>query len=63
MAFDCKIEEWNQGPDSGGIMIMSILFKTDIMVMIKVSRSNGVHDITLFNFFKRRININIMYTV
>jgi hypothetical protein len=52
-----------RGPDSGGIMIISISFKTNIMVMIKVSRSNSIHDIILFNFFKRRININIMYTV
>lgn len=50
MAYDCKIQEWNQCPDSGGIRFLSISFKIDIMVMIKVSRSNGVHDITLFNF-------------
>jgi hypothetical protein len=29
----------------------------------KVCAFNSVHDVTLFKFFKRRANIDIMYTV
>jgi hypothetical protein len=29
----------------------------------KIYAFNSVHDVTLFKFFKKRVNIDIMYTV